>query len=143
MLSLYIGLMSGFFLLFFLGDAGTREYRELASYRDKLDLNTQELSRIHWALEQELKSLAVDPEKVQILARELGYFKPDDGVVRVTGFSASGSFYKVGRIIERLPSERSVYPRIKIIGLITPILCYVLFSLVRRWMRRDNRAKSP
>jgi cell division protein FtsB len=142
-LSLYIGLLSGFFLLFFLGDAGTREFGELASYRDRLELNIQELSRIQWALEQELKSLAVDPERVQILARELGYFEPEDGVIRVTGLSPSGSFYKVGRIIERLPSEKPLYPRIKIISLLMPMACYVLLSLLRRWMRRDHRAKSP
>lgn len=141
MLSLYIGLLSGFFLLFFLGDAGVGKHRELSSYRDRLELNVQELSQIHWALEQELKSLAADPEKVQILARELGYFEPDDRVIRVAGLSAPGSFYKVGKIIDSPPSGRSVYPRIKIICLLIPMVCYVLLSLVRRWVRRDNQAK--
>jgi cell division protein FtsB len=143
LLSLYAGLISGFFLLFFLGDAGVGKYRELSSYRERLELNVQELSQIHWALEQELKSLAVDAERVQILARELGYFEPDDGVIRVAGFTASGSFYKVGRIIERPPAERSIYPRIKIVCLVIPMVCYVIISMLRRWVRRDNKAKRP
>jgi len=141
-LSLYLGIVVGFALLFTLGDAGLSEYRELRSYKQSLEDNIAELEQIHWHLQEELRSLATDPEKVRLLARELGYYGRDDGIVRVEGRPPRSSFYRVGRILEGMPARKSSGVRFKVIGLMVPVVFYLLISMIRRWHRRGHKAGS-
>jgi len=131
-----------FVLLFTVGDAGTGEYRKLEGYKQRLEENIAELERIHWQLEEELHSLATDPEKVRLLARDLGYYGSEDGIVRVVGRPDRSSFYRVGKIIEGTPARTPRALRLRLIGLVAPVISYLLMSAVRGWLRRGGKARS-
>ena len=140
--SLYAGVVISFLLLLVFGDAGTREYRKLLAYHQRLEENIEELRSINLALEEELESLATDPEKVRLLAREMGYFAPEDGVVHVVGLPRKESFYRVGKVIEMSPERKSFALRLKMIGLAVPAICYLLLSFIRGVKQRGSRAGS-
>ena len=130
-----------FTLLLTLGDAGIAEYRKLRSFRETLEDNIAELEQIHWHLQEELRSLATDPEKVRLLARELGYYGSEDGIVRVEGRSPPSSFYRVGRIIGGVPARESSRVRLNVIGLAAPVVFYLLVSMIRGWLKRGHKAE--
>ncbi len=139
-LSLYAGMISVFVLLFFLGDAGMGKYSDLNRYKQALEENILELKTINVSLNQEFKSLGTDPEKIKLLARELGYFAAEDRVIRVEGFSTRRSFYKVGKIIFPYRESRFHLPRI--LGIIITVLFYILYSFIGRATRHDNKPRS-
>ncbi len=139
-LSLYVGMISVLVLLFFFGTAGIGKYDDLYRYKQSLEENILELKKINASLNQEFKSLGTDPEKIKLLARELGYFAAEDRVIRVEGFSTRRSFYKVGKII--FPYREASFTLPRILGIIITVFFYILFSFIGRAARHDNKSRS-
>jgi len=131
-LSAYIGLLISFLFVFFMGNGSLKQYGLLLDYKTRLEANIDEMERINRDLRQEFRYLGTDPEKVRLLARKLSYFKPDEWVVRVAGFPRDGSYYEIGRILRRDHHAASGHLFAKILGLLIPILFYVISGLVTK-----------
>ena len=131
--SIYIGVLCYFVVHFFFGAAGLNDYRQLMQHRDVLIDNVAELQKINWQLVQELKLLAADPDKILVLARDLGYFREGDHVIKPEGISVPKSYYKIGKLIRMPIGRHSELLFAKIVCLIVPILIYLFTGLfVRR-----------
>lgn len=82
-------------------------YRTLASYREELAGNIEDLELLHRDLLYDLEALASDPERIALQARQLGYFQEQERLVRLEGYSPSRSVYTVGKILRRIPASES------------------------------------
>jgi cell division protein FtsB len=125
------------FLLF--GTGGIGQYRELLAYRDSLQANIEDLSRIQQGLLQELEALGSDPERVTLQARQLGYFKEGERVIRIQGYEAARSGYTVGRILRRKPVGEPRDWVLRLTGLGLPVM---LFALIALREGRENHAST-
>jgi hypothetical protein len=123
--------------LFFFGNGGLVDYRSLESYQRQLEGNLHELQEINAELMEEQRALGTDPERVALQARELGYFREGEQVIRLEGQSPPRRYFAVGMIIRaRSERERSDWIA-KMLGLVFPLVLFVA-ALARD--RRRNRA---
>jgi hypothetical protein len=92
-------------LIILLGESGLVRYRALSDYREELERNIAELELLHQDLLQDLEALGSDPERIALQARQLGYFREEERLIRLEGYNPPKSVYKVGKIIRRLPAS--------------------------------------
>lgn len=129
-LSLYITLLIIFLFEFTVGQAGIFAYRSLAAYHELLLNNMAELEAINGKLNREFKQLATNPEKVRLEARELGYFKREERLLKIEGRQNDKRYFAVGRIMKRSIERPDLRGFIHImLGLLPPVL-YVLSGFV-------------
>ncbi|UCF98788.1 MAG: septum formation initiator family protein [Spirochaetaceae bacterium] len=127
-------LTSSLFLLF--GGGGVLDYRRLLIYRGSVEENITDLERINSELLAEVQALGSDPERLTLQARELGYFREGERVIRIAGNRRVNSYYTIGKVLRRKPKvPRADWP-FRATGLGLPIL-FVLVSMAVR--RRKNR----
>ena len=127
--SAYIGVLCYFVLQFFFGAAGLSDYQQLMKHRDILNTNVAQLQTINWQLTQELNLLAADPDKILVLARDLGYFREGDHVIKPEGVAVPKSYYEVGKLI-KIPFRRHRdFLAGNIACLVVPILVYLFTGL--------------
>jgi len=137
-ISFYIGLTLNFVFVFFFGEAGWSRYEELTHHRLMLADNIVDLEKINWRLNQELLTLGTDPEKIKLLARDLGYFAPGDNVVWFEQFPDKKSLYTVGKLIEVIPvKDKNLTYFFRIFNIFLPLLFYVISGLIWREKTRD------
>jgi cell division protein FtsB len=132
---LSLGFLARSVYLYFLGSGGLADYRALEVYRDQLQANLKELQEIHEDLLEEQRALASDPEQVALQARELGYFRAEERVLRLDGYSPLRRYFTVGKLIRPAPEARRQDWIPKMLALVLPSFLY-LFSLVRE--RRNH-----
>jgi cell division protein FtsB len=125
-------------LTLFLGGGGMREYRRLLGYRASLQENIEDLQRINGQLLSEVQALGSDPERLTLQARQLGYFRDGERVIRFAGDTDRRSAYTVGRVLRRKAEKpRSEWPfRITALGL--PVLLILVRVSVRRHSNRES-----
>ena len=124
-LSIYIGLICNLVFFFVFGAAGLKEYHQLEQHRVTLSKNVQELESINWRLTRELRHLAADPAKIEVLARELGYFRSDERIIQPEGFPANKSFFAVGKLISLRPYTAENFLFFRIICIVFSVLIYI------------------
>ena len=139
-LAVYISL--GFFcsslLIFFFGRGGLHSLEELQGYRDSLVENNQQLQGINQRLLNNLDALSSDPEQITLMARELGYYRPGERVIRIDGYRPAGSLYTVGTRLVRSPGAADRDWVFKLMGACFALLLYI-WSYFRR--RQDAHQK--
>lgn len=149
-LAVYIALGFGVasLLSFLFADGGVLDYRAADRYRRQLEHNIAELEGIHGRLLDDLEAVRSDPELLRLQARQLGYFRPDEHVIRIQDRVQPGNFYAIGRIILRAPAApRPVwYFRLAALGLPALLLIartvLVLSARSPRLRRRKGDARS-
>lgn len=104
---LALGFILSSVLIILVGDSGLLRYRALAGYQEQLSDNIGELELLHQELLDDLEALAGDPERIALQARQLGYFREGERLIRLESYNPPQSVYTVGKIIRRLPSPRS------------------------------------
>ncbi|MCK5006231.1 MAG: septum formation initiator family protein [Spirochaetia bacterium] len=120
-------------LFFFLGSGGLLDYDNLLAYRASLQENIADLEGTNDDLLKEVQALGSDPERLTLQARELGYFREGEKVVRIEGYRPGKSYYTVGKILWRKPKQPRMGWPFKALGLGLPILLsFVSFSVRRR-----------
>jgi cell division protein FtsB len=105
-ISLYIGFIVYIALNSFFGSGGYFDYISLAQYKDRLKENLRELEIIYHDLFYDLKSLKSDAHVVKLYARELGFFAPDEHVIKFQGMGPQKIFYKVGTVLKRARASK-------------------------------------
>jgi cell division protein FtsB len=123
-------------LFFFFGSGGLLDYRGLFRYRATVEQNIDELKRENGRLLAEVQALGSDPERLTLKARELGYFREGEKVIRIAGQERGKDYYTVGRVLRRKAGRPHTDWVFRAIGLGLPVL-FVLVSMSLR--RRKNR----
>jgi cell division protein FtsB len=125
-------------LFYFFGSGGLLDYRRLASYRGSLQENIGDLERINSELLSEVQALGSDAERLTLQARELGYFREGERVIRISADSSRKSNYTVGKVLRRkAKKQRADWPfRATALGL--PILLALVSVSVRRRKNRET-----
>lgn len=140
---LALGFLCASLLVFVFGGAGLLAYGASSRHRAQLERNIDELEATNARLLQELESLRSDPERLRLQARELGYFREDEYVIRVEGAPAARNSYAVGRVILREPSSPKPVWVFRAVGLGLPALLVfrrLLLSVLRGTGRRRGDA---
>ena len=85
--------------IFFFGDSGVSAFGGLSRYEQGLQVNVEALKQRNQDLQAELDRLKNDPERVRVLARDIGLYSPGDTVVKVVGRAARPESYAVGDLL--------------------------------------------
>lgn len=124
------------FLVFFFGDSGLTAFARLDGFRARLEANVAELEGLNRSLQAELESLREDPRRTEVLARDLGLYRPDDLVLRVEGAQPAPQPYEVGSLLRRRPASDDRGPWLKSAGLgVSALVGLLAFLLARRGRR--------
>ena len=116
-------------MLIFWGHSGIHSYKKLVNYRNSLEANIKELEQINQQLLNDIDALGTNPDIVALEARELGFFKDDEQVIRIENYSARGNIHQVGRLIYKMDGKATRDILIKISALFLPLIFY-LFSCI-------------
>ncbi len=119
-------------LLLVWGESGVRAYRQLQEYSLRLQNNIKGLERTNSDLLTELDALGHDPEAIALKARELGFMKEDEQLIRIEGYGSASTHYTVGRILRRSRRPENRDNLIKLFALVLPFLLYLLSLIGRR-----------
>lgn len=134
--------VTGSLLVYGFGDSGITALRSLAGYRDRLEKNLSDLEALNRSLQAELESLRSDPRRTEVLARDLGLYRPGDRVLRVDGAPRARESYEVGTLLRRKPVRRDRGPWLKTAGLgIAGIAALVAYLFGRRGRRPIHGAR--
>jgi cell division protein FtsB len=127
-----IGFVVAALLLFFFGRGGVLDYRGLLAYRSAVADNVADLERINSELQSQVQALGSDSERLILQARELGYFREGERVIRTDARARSGTSYTVGRVLHRgAKPARADWPY-RTVGLALPLLLVLLSAVLRR-----------
>jgi cell division protein FtsB len=125
-------------LFLFFGSGGLLDYRRLLGYRETMRQNIDELEQINSELLTEVKALGSDPERLRLQARELGYFREGEGVIRISGYERGKNYYTVGTVLRRKPKPPRVDWPFRAAGVAIPFLLAVVSATVRRRKNRET-----
>lgn len=117
-------------LIYLFGDSGVLAYRDLESYRRRLELNVESLYQHNKNLTAELADLKGNTELNIVLARRVGLYRPGDAVVKLEGPSTRVEHYVVGDLLKLRKSgdARSAAVKTVAIGLSMLFTAYVFLS---------------
>lgn len=135
--ALYAGFLFGGSMLFFWGHSGIYSYNKLVNYRNSLEANIRDLEQINQQLLNDIDALGSNPEIIALKARELGFFKDDEHVIRIENYSARGNIHQVGRLIYKAEGRATKDILIKISALFL-LLFFYLFSHI---VLKENAGK--
>ena len=125
-------------LLLFFGSGGLLDYHRLLGYRGTVQKNIDELEQINSELLAEVQALGSDPERLTLQARELGYFREGEKVIRISGYERGRNYYTVGTILRRKPKPpRADWP-FRAVGVALPFLLALVSGAVRRRRNRET-----
>ena len=129
---------AGSLLVYLFGDSGVTAYDRLEDHRDRLVRNVKDLEGLNRALQAELASLRDDPRRTEVLARDLGLYRPDDNVLRIGGAGAKVEPYEVGTLLRLKAPRRDRGPWLKTAGLGVAVLAALAAFLFGRSGRRPS-----
>ncbi len=137
-LLVFLAFIMSSLLMYAFGDSGLTSYARLSRYHGKLASNVASLEDNKRSLQAELESLRTDPDRIVVLAREIGLYRPDDLVFRFDGTPQRIEPYSVGALL-RLPEPgRPCGPWLKATGIAVAVLPIGLAAFIRR---RDFRRR--
>jgi len=93
-------------LIYFFGDSGLVAYRRLEAYRQQLAANVEKLQARKTGLDSELANLRNDPEKILVMARDIGLYQRGDEVVKLEGLARPATSNEIGDLL-RLPRVKA------------------------------------
>jgi hypothetical protein len=129
---------TGSLLVYLFGDSGISAFERLAEHRDRLERNVKDLDGLNRSLQAELASLRDDPRRTEVLARDLGLYRPDDNVLRIGGAGAKVEPYEVGTLLRLKAPRRDRGPWLKTAGLGVAVLAALAAFLFGRSGRRPS-----
>ncbi|MFP4067121.1 MAG: septum formation initiator family protein [Spirochaetaceae bacterium] len=112
------------------GEYGLIAYRELDTYRDRLDENLERLEERTLELEREAQTLQTDAERIRVEARRLGYYAENETPVRLEEYRPASTRSSPGSVIRRRSPPADNAPILRAIaasaGLFTLFLMLVV-----------------
>ncbi len=135
LLPLYAGYIFYLLLNLVFGSAGILSMRDLGEYREMLEENIETIKENHEVLAAEFEGLKSNAETLALQARNIGYYRPEEGVIEVEGFSPKKNFYPVGKLLRYsspVPFKKAGFRTVSL----AIILLTVILALV--WRRKAN-----
>jgi len=127
--SVTIGLVTYLLLSIFLGHTGILQYQKLVHYEKQLTVNIGDLDKINSRLQDRIQSLQSDPQAVTVLARNLGYFTPNEGMIWISGYNPEVQVTSPGKIVYRQSKAVSRKSIFRVIAFSISILTYIVLLL--------------
>jgi len=117
---------------FIYGPTGLIAMQHLELQKEKLTGNMEELELIRQNLTYSVDSLLYDRETLEILARDLGYGKPNESFIRISG---TDSIFKNHFVVGGLVTpEQSIAPlaenQLRFVALISGVVVFLLCLLL-------------
>ncbi len=136
-LGLYITCMSLSLLTLVWGSRGYHQYQDLQAYKERLEDNVILLEKYHENLRWHAKRLASDKEAVILAARELGYYKSNEGrIVLANGSADTGHNYTVGTFVKPYKAEETNGMLLLFLSVVSgaaaAVICWSLIEEKRR-----------
>ncbi|MBI9103650.1 MAG: septum formation initiator family protein [Spirochaetales bacterium] len=125
-------------LILVLGDYGIAEKRRLQDYRGVLTENLNELEILNESLNEKAASLRTEAETLQIYARNLDYYRQNEGVILVEDRQREQSTYSMGKMLAWNRKIVTKTPLFRVLSLSFGIIIYLLMSLFFPGERNDN-----
>jgi cell division protein FtsB len=122
----------------FFGSGGMLDYRRLSAYRGSLQENIDDLELINGELHSEVQALGSDAERLTLQARELGYFREGEKVVRFSNSGKNKTTYTVGKVLHRKATKPKADWPFRAVGLGLPVVLIVVSVSMRRGKKREN-----
>jgi len=122
----------------FFGSGGMLDYRRLSAYRGSLQENITDLERINGELLSEVRALGSDAERLTLQARELGYFREGEKVIRFSNSSGSKTAYTVGKVLRRKANKPQADWPFRAVGMGLPVVLILVSVSVRRGKKRET-----
>ncbi|MCX7028886.1 MAG: hypothetical protein NTU62_02055 [Spirochaetes bacterium] len=126
----------GSLLVYLFGDSGVSAFDRLTDYRDRLEGNVKDLDGLNRSLQAELGSLRDDPRRTEVLARDLGLYRPEDRVLRIEGGRTGAEPYEVGTLLRMKTPRHDRGPWLKTAGFGVAVFTALLVFLFGRRGRR-------
>ena len=127
---------TGSLLVYLFGDSGVSAFNRLTDYRTRLERNVRDLEDLNRSLQAEFASLRDDPRRTEVLARDLGLYRPGDLVLRIEGAQAGVEPYEVGSLLRLKVPRHDRGPWLKTAGLGVAVLAGLAAFLFGRRSRR-------
>ncbi len=86
-------------------DYGVLGYAHLDAYRGRLESNIERLEDRQAELAAETRSLRTDADRIRVEARQLGYYRESEGLVRLEGYDPQAVATSPGALVKR-PAKR-------------------------------------
>jgi cell division protein FtsB len=122
----------------FFGSGGMLDYRRLSAYRGSLQENIDDLELINGELHSEVQALGSDAERLTLQARELGYFREGEKVVRFSNSGKNKTTYTVGKVLHRKATKPQADWPFRAVGLGLPVVLIVVSMSMKRGKKREN-----
>ena len=123
--AVYIAVISYLIINLFLGNGGITAYGELKNYRDKISANITELEAINKSLKADSERLINDSDEISVLARELNWYKSNEGIIVVNGYKNNNSGYSMGRLMSRELKEKRSDNTYRLISVLIAVCFYL------------------
>jgi len=115
----------------FLGNAGIVQASLLENYRNKLVENTTNLKHISLRLESQYNSLISNHELIALKARDLGYFKKDEGQIIIKNYQKKPYNFIVGSFYQRFSNNVLSTEYIRIFSAFIGILTFLILTVFK------------
>lgn len=145
-LALFVGTSLYLLINLAFGPGGIREMDRLSAHKTRLEANLTALSELGRSLEGEVERLRTDPDEIELRARELGYYRETDEVIRFEGWTRTRRTRSPGSAVRTFVARTSQRPAIRSAaisaGLLT-LLVSLIGERVRDARRRQSGASEP
>jgi hypothetical protein len=126
----------GSLLVYLFGDSGVSAFGRLTEYRNRLERNVKNLEDLNRSLQAEFASLRDDPRRTEVLARDIGLYRPGDRVLRIEGAQGAAEPYEVGTLLRLKAPRNDRGPWLKTAGLGVALFTALAVFLFGRRSRR-------
>jgi cell division protein FtsB len=140
-LALFVGTSVYLLINLAFGPGGIREMERLSAHKARLEANLTALSELGRSLEGEVRRLRTDPEEIELRARELGYYRENDEVIRFEGWTRTKRSRSPGSAVRPFVARTSQRPAIRSAAISAGLLT-LLVSLIGERVRDARRRRS-
>jgi len=139
MYAAYIGLIIYSLLNCFYGRAGFIAYDKLKIFEKEIYENISELEKLNGDLISEFERLRTSDELITLKARELGYIKDNEIMVKTSWEENRRNFYSIGRLLKNDFFMKSRKPMFRTISIGTAIVFFLLFLILLQRKNHDHK----
>lgn len=133
--ALYVVFMMYSIELYIWGENGYLAMQDLSRYGERLETNVNALKKVQASLGREFEGLQKSPDKIELAARKLGYFAPEEHRVIVENMGIGNSYYLVGELVKPYSPSSIDVTILRIIAF--------LFGISAYFILRFSGGKSP
>ena len=137
--SAYLGMIIYSILNCFYSSSGFYEYQQLKVFEKQLSRNIEELEGLNEELATELERLRTSDELVTLKARELGYIRDGEIIVKTSWNKEKKNFYSVGRLLKKNSLHKDRKPVFRTVSIMLMLTSFIFFSFLSNKSNHDHK----